>query len=1407
MDENITSAKSVGEVVSIQGQAHVVYETGTRELSKGSELFQGEKIVTQEGGQLEIKFQDNTVLSQGGNSEVVIDAYLYDPEDGSNSNLLFEMTKGVFRTVTGEIAKQNPDNFNLKSPMALIGIRGTTVVTEIKEEHEKWGVEKFTEKSGEEKIALVLQDSLGNTRFILEPSLVIDFFKGQPIDPARQLTSEELSFFQTIAPLTTLMGQPEEKTEEEIEEEAAAKAAEEEAAAKAAQEEAAAKAAEEAAAKAAEEAAAKAAEEAAAKAAEEADAPETPAATPQSQQDGFSFPQNSVPPTPEPEKLGVDSFFEADSPDSSGGSQEQEAAAKAAQEAAAKAAEEAAAKAAAAIAAQEAAAQEAAANPAVINGEDTGSVTEDVDPDTENLLKAAGTLTVSDPDAGESEFVAETIAGTYGELTIDTVGNWTYEAVNNNAAIQGLDTDESDQDILTVTTADDTTHDVTITIKGAEDPPTVGNDIPDQTATLYEDFNFTFADDSFGDVDTNDTLTYTATLDDGSALPGWLDFDTDTRTFRGKPDDGDVETINVKVIANDGTSTVDDVFALTVQGAGTPGDDIIRGTLNSNFIEGFEGSDEIYGKAGYDELYGNKGNDNLHGGRGNDILSGGGGRDNLTGGRGNDILFGGDGNDNLTGGRGNDILFGGDGNDNLTGGRGNDILFGGGGRDILWVDSSDFKGFNAVLQDETNGTTIGTVEGKDLNDPATPLFTDTLSNIESIGGSEYDDKNFQGEGGNDSLFGGGGRDMLFGGVGNDNLHGGGGRDILFGGGGRDNLHGGDGRDMLFGGGGRDNLTGGRGNDILFGGGGNDNLTGGTGDDTMLGGDGDDQFQGGLGDDTIYGDSGWDHVYYNWVDSSDFKGINAVLHDETNGTTIGIVEGKDLNDPATPLFTDTLSNIESIGGSEYDDKNFQGEGGNDILFGGGGNDNLHGGVGNDNLHGGDGRDILIGGVGRDNLTGGRGNDILFGGVGRDNLHGGDGRDILFGGRGNDNLHGGDGRDILFGGRGNDNLHGGTGDDTMLGGDGDDQFQGGLGDDTIYGDSGWDHVYYNWVDSFDFKGINAVLQDETNGTTIGTVEGKDLNDTILFTDTLSNIESIGGSEYDDTIIGNNDDNNFQGEGGNDNLTGGRGNDILLGGRGDDSLFGGGGNDNLHGGVGRDILFGGVGRDNLTGDDGNDSLFGGGGNDNLHGDDGRDSLFGGVGRDNLHGGDGRDSLFGGGGNDNLTGGTGDDTMLGGDGDDVFNFTDSNTIDTVLDFRTGSDDDVLRFDESGGLGFHAKGEDDIYISANSSSQVDPTLYKIVGVTEDVGDWSNVASVIDGVVDFSSYTGTNDGTYFVVSNGAEVDPEGRVYFWKGDVINLDPELNQVDEGELTHFVNLDAFTVADVSSLDDVAFQIDFPA
>jgi hypothetical protein len=99
------------------------------------------------------------------------------------------------------------------------------------------------------------------------------------------------------------------------------------------------------------------------------------------------------------------------------------------------------------------------------------------------------------------------------------------------------------------------------------------------------------------------------------------------------------------------------------------------------------------------------------------------------------------------------------------------------------------------------------------------------------------------------------------------------------------------------------------------------------------------------------------------------------------------------------------------------------------------------------------------------------------------------------------------------------------------------------------------------------------------------------------------------------------------------------------------------------------GGNGPDTLTGNDGNDILIGGQGPDTLIGNAGDDTLIGGNGTDLLLGNAGDDLLYGGNGSDTLRGGLGTDTLTGGNGEDIFVFASGEGIDTITDFKLGTD------------------------------------------------------------------------------------------------------------------------------------------
>ena len=160
------------------------------------------------------------------------------------------------------------------------------------------------------------------------------------------------------------------------------------------------------------------------------------------------------------------------------------------------------------------------------------------------------------------------------------------------------------------------------------------------------------------------------------------------------------------------------------------------------------------------------------------------------------------------------------------------------------------------------------------------------------------------------------------------------------------------------------------------------------------------------------------------------------------------------------------------------------GGKDIIRGLGGKDRICGGPGRDSIYGGTGPDLISGFLAADRIYGDSGNDFLAGGASWDELFGESGNDALSGGAGRfDRLYGGDGNDSLRGGEGDyDWLHPGAGDDSSFGGPG-------QGDTAAF--------------------INA------DGPMVVSLQARTA--TGSGTDSLTGLENILGSPFNDTLTG--------------------------------------------------------------------------------------------------------------------------------------------------------------------------------------------------------------------------------------------------------------------------------------------------
>ncbi|MCL1066733.1 VCBS domain-containing protein [Shewanella olleyana] len=216
-----------------------------------------------------------------------------------------------------------------------------------------------------------------------------------------------------------------------------------------------------------------------------------------------------------------------------------------------------------------------------------------------DTVAAHGTLNIVDVDTGQTPTIADfhDISGVnaYGHFSM--VNNqWTY--VIDQTKVQGLNPSESVQDKITVTASDGTTTEIVIAIKGTNDAPVAHHidDINQHDSSDGTSIHVVLPPNAFTDVDHLDTLTLSASLGDGSALPSWLKFDAATGTLSGKAPHSADGDLDIKVTATDshGVHASHD-FHLTVtdmtgdvkeDGRATGIDYSVNGQLETHMVSG-----------------------------------------------------------------------------------------------------------------------------------------------------------------------------------------------------------------------------------------------------------------------------------------------------------------------------------------------------------------------------------------------------------------------------------------------------------------------------------------------------------------------------------------------------------------------------------------------------------------------------------------------------------------------------------------------------------------------------------------------------------------------------------------------------------------------------------------------------
>ena len=122
----------VGSVNRLKGTASIIRQNQVIPAQVGEKIYRMDLLKTGRDGSLGVIFKDDTLLSIGPRSEIIISEFIFSPTEGKLS-MVTKLLKGTAIYLTGIIAKLSPGSVRFETPVANIGIRGTKFAVKIED--------------------------------------------------------------------------------------------------------------------------------------------------------------------------------------------------------------------------------------------------------------------------------------------------------------------------------------------------------------------------------------------------------------------------------------------------------------------------------------------------------------------------------------------------------------------------------------------------------------------------------------------------------------------------------------------------------------------------------------------------------------------------------------------------------------------------------------------------------------------------------------------------------------------------------------------------------------------------------------------------------------------------------------------------------------------------------------------------------------------------------------------------------------------------------------------------------------------------------------------------------------------------------------------------------------------------
>lgn len=127
---NAWSADGAGSVKTLSGSGTVIRASSVLPVSTGQLVYRGDRIVSAQDSYVGIMLYDDTRLTLGPGSELLIREFEFNP-NSNGGDLAVAFLKGTVRVVTGLIGKNAPEKVQFYTPSAMVGVRGTEFVVDV----------------------------------------------------------------------------------------------------------------------------------------------------------------------------------------------------------------------------------------------------------------------------------------------------------------------------------------------------------------------------------------------------------------------------------------------------------------------------------------------------------------------------------------------------------------------------------------------------------------------------------------------------------------------------------------------------------------------------------------------------------------------------------------------------------------------------------------------------------------------------------------------------------------------------------------------------------------------------------------------------------------------------------------------------------------------------------------------------------------------------------------------------------------------------------------------------------------------------------------------------------------------------------------------------------------------------